>query len=128
MVITKCHCIKTYYFSGVDNLTMNNSRQKNINKAKILDTNQRPPAEHGPFEWPSSYLQLCWWSLIGFDIRWNILKRLQRLISGTVKYAYHLPPFRSRFWEIRVGRRYGAIPLANSFWPYCRLSVWYWAI
>jgi hypothetical protein len=28
--------------------------------------NQRSPAEHGsgPFEGPSSYPQLCWWSLI----------------------------------------------------------------
>ena len=28
--------------------------------------NQRPPAEHGPgpFKGPSSYPQLCWWSLI----------------------------------------------------------------
>jgi len=32
----------------------------------IKDTNQRSPAEHGsgPFEGLSSYLQLCWWSLI----------------------------------------------------------------
>jgi hypothetical protein len=29
-------------------------------------SNQRPPAERGsgPFEGPSSYPQLCWWSLI----------------------------------------------------------------
>jgi hypothetical protein len=27
-------------------------------------TNQRPPAEPGPFQGPSSYPQLCWWSLI----------------------------------------------------------------
>ena len=29
-------------------------------------TNQRPPAERvpGPFEGPSSFPQLCWWSLI----------------------------------------------------------------
>jgi len=29
-----------------------------------LTVNQRPPAEPGPFEGPSSYHQLCWWSLI----------------------------------------------------------------
>jgi hypothetical protein len=35
-------------------------------EAKILFTYQRPPAERGPgpFEGPSSYPQLCWWSLI----------------------------------------------------------------
>jgi hypothetical protein len=39
---------------------------KKQHEAKILFTNQRPPAEHGPgpFEGPSSYPQLCWWSLI----------------------------------------------------------------
>jgi hypothetical protein len=32
--------------------------------------NQRPPAERdpGPFEEPSSYLQLCWWSLMDRSI------------------------------------------------------------
>ena len=37
---------------------------------KLIEfTNQRSPAERGPgpFEGPSSYLQLCWWSLISFD-------------------------------------------------------------
>jgi len=37
---------------------------KNRNKFKILGINQRPPAEPGPFEGPSSYHLLCWWSLI----------------------------------------------------------------
>ena len=39
---------------------------KKQHEAKILFTNQRPPAERGPgpFEGPSSYPQLCWWSLI----------------------------------------------------------------
>jgi hypothetical protein len=33
-----------------------------------IEINQRPSAEHGPgpFQGPSSYPQLCWWSLI-----WN---------------------------------------------------------
>jgi len=41
--------------------------RKKQHEAKILFTNQRPPAERGPgpFEGPSSYPQLCWWSLIG---------------------------------------------------------------
>jgi len=40
--------------------------RKKKNEAKILFTNQRPAAERGPglFEGPSSYPQLCWWSLI----------------------------------------------------------------
>jgi hypothetical protein len=35
-------------------------------EAKILFTNQRPPAERdpGPFEGPTPSPQLCWWSLI----------------------------------------------------------------
>jgi hypothetical protein len=37
---------------------------KKYHKAKILYINQRPPAERGLFQGPSSYLQLCWWSLI----------------------------------------------------------------
>ena len=39
---------------------------KKQHEAKILFTNQRPPAERGPgpFEVSSSYPQLCWWSLI----------------------------------------------------------------
>jgi hypothetical protein len=41
--------------------------RKKQHEAKILFTNQRPPAERGPspFEGPASYPQLCWWSLIG---------------------------------------------------------------
>jgi hypothetical protein len=40
--------------------------RKKQHEAKILFTNQRPPAERGPgpFEGPSSYPQLCWRSLI----------------------------------------------------------------
>jgi hypothetical protein len=36
---------------------------KSITKPKFF-INQRPPAERGPFQGPSSYPQLCWWSLI----------------------------------------------------------------
>ena len=32
-----------------------------------FDINQRPSAEHGPFEWPSSCHLLCRWSLIYCD-------------------------------------------------------------
>jgi hypothetical protein len=51
--------IITIYVKAQDN-------RKKQHKAKILFTNQRPPAERGPspFEGPSSYPQLCWWSLI----------------------------------------------------------------
>ena len=40
--------------------------RKKQHEAKILFTNQRPPAERGPgpFYAPSPYPQLCWWSLI----------------------------------------------------------------
>ena len=48
--------------------------RKKQDKAKILFINQRPSAKGGPspFEGPTSYPQLCWWSLIGSQ-KMNVL-------------------------------------------------------
>jgi len=55
---------KTNRYIAAANRTMKPIRQ-NRNKFKILGINLRPPAEpSGPFKGPSSYHQLCWWSLI----------------------------------------------------------------
>jgi hypothetical protein len=45
---------------------------KNNEDLSVKVENQRPPAERrlGPFQEPSSYPQLCWWSLIA-----NIINR-----------------------------------------------------
>jgi hypothetical protein len=54
--------IFTNYIEAQDN-------SKKQHKAKIFFTNQRPQAERspGPFERPTSYPQLCLWSLIDRD-------------------------------------------------------------
>ena len=55
-----------------------NNIGKKKHEAKILFTNQRPPAERGPgpFKGPSLYSQLCWGSLIWFAlIRAGIILR-----------------------------------------------------
>ena len=59
---------------------------KNTNKDKILYINQRPSAEHGPFEWPSSCRLLCRWSLIYCDSENDVLwNRVFNLTNNTAR-------------------------------------------
>jgi hypothetical protein len=35
---------------------------------------------NGPFEWPSSYPQLCWWSLIGDDSSQSLAQKKKAFV------------------------------------------------
>jgi len=59
-------------------------------------TNQRPAAERapGPFEGPSSYTQLCWWSLI--------LRPINKLLGNSGSHPSQLNP---KIFEILVSNK-----------------------
>ena len=89
-----------------------------MRKSAILDKNQRPSAEYGPFEKPSSYLLLCLWSLIFFIASCYAL--------GTQATLDKAPDLSQPYLQVELVYNYDVYKRPVFFMPksYPTFSIW----